>query len=64
VVEQGEEMEALHQILRIPACVERIRVPVRVDRLVEHRQAAGLDDEPVTQKGPADQGRQLGEWDA
>src|SRR5262249_13157351 len=40
VVEQSEEMEALHQALRIPACVERIGVAVRVDRLVEQWKAA------------------------
>src|SRR5215472_12717053 len=48
VVEQGEEVEALHQVLWIPACVEWIRVPVRADRPVEQRQVAGVDDEPVT----------------
>src|SRR5215469_652786 len=30
MVEQGEEMEALHQVLRIPACVERIGVLIRI----------------------------------
>jgi hypothetical protein len=50
VVEQGEEMEALHQARWIPPCVERIGVAVRVDRLVEQWQAAGVDDEPVTNK--------------
>src|SRR5262249_998311 len=48
VIEQGEEMEALHQVLWIPACVQWIRVLVRADRPVEQRQAAGVDDEPVT----------------
>src|SRR5215470_11712258 len=63
VVEQPEEMEALHQALWIPACVERIGVAVRVDRLVEQWQAAGVDDEPVTRKWTADQGGQRCEWD-
>src|SRR5262249_11934768 len=50
VVEQRQQMKALDEARRIPAGIQRVRVLIGVDSLVEERQLAGVDGVPGSKK--------------